>query len=176
MKRDATVPALANLGLPGAGSKVRLCGGFPNRMNESTVERYSDPAVAASVARIEAVSRLMDDLFEIPGTTVRVGLDSIIGLVPVVGDLISQAVSSYIIWEARQLGVSRLTIARMVANSAVDTVIGIIPIAGDAFDVAFRANRKNLALLKGHLAKHGHVRRHGAGAGPVIDVRAHRVG
>jgi hypothetical protein len=145
-------------------------------MNESTVERYSDPAVAASVARIEAVSRLMDDLFEIPGTNVRVGLDSIIGLVPVVGDLISQAVSSYIIWEARQLGASRLTIARMVANSAVDTVIGIIPVAGDAFDVAFRANRKNLALLKGHLAKHGHVRRQGAGAGPVIDVRAHRVG
>lgn len=145
-------------------------------MKTNTVERYSDPEIEASVARLEAVSRLMDDLFEIPGTNVRVGFDAIIGLVPVVGDLLSQVVSSYIIWEARKLGVSRFTMARMIANSAVDTVVGIIPFAGDAFDVAFRANRKNVALLKGHLEKHGHVRRSGEGAGPVIDVTARRVG
>lgn len=145
-------------------------------MQKSTVERYADPEIEAAVARIEAISRLMDDLFEIPGTNVRVGLDAIIGLVPVIGDLISQAISSYLIWEARQLGVSRFTVARMVANSAVDTVVGIIPFAGDAFDVAFRANRKNVALLKAHLAKHGHVRRTGPGASPVIDVTARRVG
>jgi len=143
-------------------------------MKAHTVERYSDPEIAASVARIEAISGLMDDLFELPGTNVRVGLDAIIGLVPVVGDLVSQVVSSYIIWEARRLGVSRFTMARMFANTAIDTVVGIIPIAGDAFDVAFRANRKNLALLKGHLEKHGHVRRD-AGAG-VIDIKARRVG
>lgn len=141
----------------------------------STVERYADPEIAAAVARIEAVSRLMDDLFEIPGTNVRVGLDSIIGLVPVVGDIVGKLISSYLIWEARQLGVSRFTVARMVANSTVDAVVGIIPFAGDAFDMAFRANLKNLALLKGHLEKHGHVRRSGA-AGPVIDVTARRVG
>lgn len=139
------------------------------------VERYSDPEIAAAVARIEAVSRLMDDLFLVPGTKVRVGLDAVIGLVPVVGDLISQVVSSYIIWEARRLGVSRFTMARMIGNSAIDTVVGIIPFAGDAFDVAFRANRKNLALLKGHLEKHGHVRRGGKG-GTVIDAKATRVG
>lgn len=118
----------------------------------------------------------MDDLFEIPGTNVRLGLDAIIGLIPIVGDLISQAISTYLIWEARQLGVSRFTIARMVANTAVDTVVGIVPFAGDAFDVMFRANRKNVALLKAHLEKHGHVRRSGVGAGPVIDVKARRVG
>lgn len=145
-------------------------------MKTNTVERYSDPEIEASVTRIEAVSRLMDDLFEIPGTNVRVGLDALIGLVPVVGDLISQVVSSYIIWEARRLGVSRFTMGRMMANSAIDTVVGIIPFAGDAFDVAFRANRKNLALLKGHLEKHGHIRRGGTGPGPVIDVTARRVG
>jgi hypothetical protein len=144
-------------------------------MKKETVERYSDPAIEASVARIEAISRLMDDMFEIPGTNVRVGLDALIGLVPVVGDLISQVVSSYIIWEARQLGVSRFTMGRMIANSAIDTVVGLVPFAGDAFDVAFRANRKNLALLKGHLEKHGHIRRDG-GAGSVIDVKARRVG
>jgi hypothetical protein len=144
-------------------------------MNVHTVERYSDPDIEASVARIEAVARLMDDMFEIPGTKVRVGLDAIIGLVPVVGDLISQVISSYIIWEARQLGVSRFTMARMISNSAIDTVVGLVPFAGDAFDVAFRANRKNLNLLKGHLAKHGHVRRSGTATGPVIDVKARRV-
>lgn len=145
-------------------------------MQKSTVERYADPEIEAAVARIEVISRLMDDLFEIPGTNVRVGLDAIIGLVPLIGDLISQVISSYLIWEARQLGVSRFTVARMAANTAVDTVVGIIPFVGDAFDVAFRANRKNVALLKAHLAKHGHVRRTGPGAGPVIDVLARRAG
>jgi len=145
-------------------------------MKTNSVERYSDPDIEATVLRVEAVSRLMDDLFVIPGTRVRVGLDAVIGLVPVVGDLISQVVSSYIIWEARQLGVSRFTMWRMIGNTAIDTVVGIVPFAGDAFDVAFRANRKNLALLKGHLEKHGHIRRDGKGAGLVVDVKARRVG
>ena len=144
-------------------------------MTKPIVERYADPEIEASVARIEAIARLMDDMFLIPGTSVRVGLDAIIGIVPVVGDLISQAISSYLIWEARQLGVSRITMGRMIANTAIDTVVGLVPFAGDAFDVAFRANKKNVALLKAHLAKHGHVRR-AEGSGPVIDVTARRVG
>ncbi|WP_439541514.1 DUF4112 domain-containing protein [Hyphomicrobium sp.] len=144
-------------------------------MKTNTVERYADPEVEASVARIEAIARLMDDMFVIPGTNTRVGLDAIIGLVPVVGDLVSQAISSYLIWEARRLGVSRLVLGRMIANTAIDTVVGIIPFVGDAFDVAFRANRKNVRLLKAHLEKHGHVRRDAA-SGPVIDVAARRVG
>jgi hypothetical protein len=144
-------------------------------MSTNKVERYADAEMQAAVARIEAVARLMDDMFEIPGTKVRVGIDAIIGLVPVVGDLVSQVVSSYIIWEARQLGVSGFTMSRMIANTAIDTVVGLVPFAGDAFDVAFRANRKNLALLQRHLEKHGAVRRT-AGAGQVIDVAARRVG
>lgn len=144
-------------------------------MTKPIVERYADPEIEASVARIEAIARLMDDMFLIPGTNVRVGLDAIIGIVPVVGDLISQAISSYLIWEARQLGVSRFTMGRMIANTAIDTVVGLVPFAGDAFDVAFRANKKNVALLKAHLAKHGHVRRT-EGSGPVIEATARRVG
>ncbi len=144
-------------------------------MKNGTVERYVDPEVEASLARIEALARLMDDIFLIPGTNVRVGLDAIIGLVPVVGDLVSQAISSYLIWEARKLGVSRFTMARMIGNTAIDTVVGLVPFAGDAFDVAFRANRKNVALLKAHLAKHG-ARRRAEGEGPIIDVTARRVG
>jgi len=142
---------------------------------DARVERYSHPETEAAVARVEAVARIMDSMFEIPGTKVRVGLDAIIGIVPIIGDLISQVISSYIIWEARQLGVSRFTLARMMANSAIDTVVGIIPFAGDAFDIYFRANLKNLALLKAHLAKHGHVSR-AKGRDQVIDVTATRVG
>jgi hypothetical protein len=142
---------------------------------QDRIERYDDPDVDAAVARVEAVARIMDSLFEIPGTNVRVGLDALMGLVPVLGDLLSQLISSYIIWEARQLGVSRLTLARMIWNSSVDMLVGMVPIAGDAFDVAFRANLKNLALLKAHLERHGRVRR-SAGAGRVIDVTATRVG
>jgi hypothetical protein len=72
--------------------------------------------------------------------------------VPVVGDIVSQAIGGYIMWEARRLGASRLVVGRMIANSAVDTVIGAIPFVGDAFDVAFRANKRNIALLRDHLA------------------------
>jgi hypothetical protein len=141
---------------------------------DQRIERYADASIEAAVARIEALARLMDSAIEIPGTNVRFGLDAIIGIVPVLGDLLSQIVSSYIIWEARQLGVSRFTMARMIWNSTVDTLIGIVPIAGDAFDVIFRANMKNLALLKAHLAKHGHIR--STAKGPVIEGTARRVG
>lgn len=114
-------------------------------------ERYVD--TEASLARVDALARLMDSAFAIPGTNIRLGLDAIIGLVPVAGDLISNAISTYIVWEARRLGVSRWTVARMLGNTAVDTVIGAIPIVGDAFDVAFRGNMRNLALLRAHIAR-----------------------
>ena len=73
------------------------------------------------VARLEAVGRLMDGAFVVPGTNIRLGLDAIIGLVPVAGDVISSVVSSYLIWEARQLGAPRWLIARMMANTFLDT-------------------------------------------------------
>ncbi len=72
-----------------------------------------------------------------------------------VGDIVSQAISSYIIWEARRLGASRLTMARMIGNSLVDMTIGAVPVVGDAFDVAFRANMRNLALLKAEMERKG---------------------
>lgn len=137
-----------------------------------SVQQYSDAEIAAAAMRIEMLSRLMDDMFTLPGTNMRIGLDAIIGLVPVLGDLISQAVSSYLIWEARRIGVSRLTIARMIGNSALDTVVGFIPFAGDAFDMAFKANMKNLKLLKAHLEKRG-IRP--SADGLVIDGTARRI-
>ncbi len=153
------------------------------------VERMERAAVEAALARVTAVARIMDALFEIPGTRIKIGVDALIGVVPIVGDLISQAISTYIIWEARQLGVSKLTLWRMVANTLIDTAIGIVPVAGDAFDVMFRANIKNLRLLQRHLEKNGYqmpelsrgsARRDAGGGsggrGPVIDGEWNRVG
>jgi len=109
-----------------------------------------------SMARLEAVGRLMDGAFEVPGTNIRLGLDAVIGLVPVAGDMISGIVSSYLIWEARQLGAPPWLIARMMANTLLDTTIGAIPLVGDAFDLMFRANMKNMALLRRHMEKRAH--------------------
>ena len=146
------------------------------------VQTLPHDEVQQSLARLELLAKVMDSAFVLPGTNVRMGLDAIIGIVPVVGDLISQTISSYLIWEAKRLGVSKLTLWRMIGNSAVDTVIGFVPFLGDAFDVAFRANMKNLALLRAHLDKHGHLRaapsatfETGAGSGPVIDGTATRI-
>lgn len=109
----------------------------------------------AAYARVEALARVMDSVVTIPGTNVRLGVDALLGLVPVVGDVVSQAISSYIIWEARRIGASRWTLARMVGNAAVDMVIGAVPLLGDAFDIAFRANLRNLALLKAEMETRG---------------------
>ena len=124
-----------------------------------------------SVARLEALGRLMDGAFVVPGTNIRLGLDAIIGLVPVAGDMISGLVSSYLIWEARQLGAPRWLIARMVGNTLLDTTIGAIPVVGDAFDIMFRANMKNMTLLRRHMEKRGLKR---AVGGPIIEGEAIR--
>jgi hypothetical protein len=123
----------------------------------------------ASVARVEALARLMDGVFAVPGTNIRLGLDSVIGLVPVAGDVISGLISSYLIWEARRIGAPRWLIARMSANTLLDTTIGAIPLLGDVFDVAFRANMRNMALLRRHIEKKG------LGRGRVIEGRAVRL-
>ncbi len=124
-----------------------------------TIERLEHEAIEAAMAR--ALSSRV-----IPGTGIRLGFDAILGLVPVAGDLIAQAISTYILWEAHQLGVSKLTLMRMFGNTLIDTVVGSIPIAGDAFDVVFRANLKNLRLLQRHLERQGY---RPAGKDPVID-------
>jgi hypothetical protein len=125
-----------------------------------------------SLARLEALAKLMDGSFTIPGTNIRMGLDGIIGLVPVAGDLVSGIISSYLIWEARQLGASRWVIGRMMANTLLDTTIGAIPVAGDAFDVLFRSNMRNMALLRKHLARKGMT---DTNSGPVIEGEAIRL-
>ena len=104
--------------------------------------------------RIEAMEQLLERSFVIPGTRVPVGLDSIIGLIPVVGDLIAAAMGSYLIWEAKNLGLPKWKLARMAGNIAFDTAVGAVPVLGDAFDFAFRSNTRNLRIVKKHLDKH----------------------
>ena len=110
----------------------------------------------SSLARLDALATLMDAAFVLPGTNVRMGLNGLIGLVPVAGDIIGGAISTYIVWEARQLGAPGWLIARMMLNVAIETGIGAVPLLGDMFDILFRANLRNMALLKHHIARRGY--------------------
>ena len=113
--------------------------------------KSAGPSREDAIARVTMVAKLMDSAFVIPGLNRRVGLDAVIGLVPGIGDAISTLLASYIIWEARQLGLPRWKIARMIGNVAVDTTIGAIPLAGDLFDVFFKSNERNLRIIHEHL-------------------------
>jgi Domain of unknown function (DUF4112) len=100
------------------------------------------------LARLDAVARLLDIAFILPGTNIRYGIDGIIGLIPVIGDLIATALSLWLVREARALGAPWHVMARMLGNVTVQGVIGAVPVAGDAFDVLFRANMRNARLLR----------------------------
>ncbi len=104
--------------------------------------------------RIEAMETLLERAFTLPGTRFRVGLDSVVGLIPVVGDLITAAMGAWLVWEAKNLGMSKFHLARMIGNVGFDTAVGMIPIAGDLFDLAFKSNSRNLRIIKKWLDKH----------------------
>jgi hypothetical protein len=101
---------------------------------------------------VEWISRLMDAQFEVPGVGLRFGLDPIIGLVPLVGELATTAVSLFIIALAGRMGLPRITLARMTLNVMVDMLVGAVPLVGDAFDVWWKANQRNARLLSERLA------------------------
>lgn len=104
--------------------------------------------------RIEALEKLLERSFTIPGTRQTVGLDAMVGLIPVGGDVIAAAMGAYMIWEARNLGMSKGAMARMAGNVGFDWLIGLIPGVGDAADFFFRSNTRNLRLIRRHLDKH----------------------
>lgn len=104
--------------------------------------------------RMEAMERLLERSFVIPGINRGVGLDAMIGLIPVVGDAIAAALGAYLLWEAKNLGLPKWKLWRMAGNIAFDAAIGAVPVAGDVFDFAFRSNSRNLKLVKRHLDKH----------------------
>jgi len=112
----------------------------------------NDPAAIRQ--RIEAMEALLERAMVIPGTSYRIGLDAIVGLVPVVGDFVTAAMGAYIVWEARNLGLPKWRLWHMAANIGFDTALGAIPLVGDAFDLVFRSNSKNLKIIRRHLDKH----------------------
>ena len=100
------------------------------------------------------MEKVMERAIAIPVINRPVGLDEIIGLVPVAGDVMAAAMGIYMIWEARNLGMPKWQLARMASNVAFDTAVGAIPVAGDVFDFMFRSNTRNLRIIKKHLDKH----------------------
>jgi hypothetical protein len=109
--------------------------------------------------RMRRVGWLLDNSIPIPGTRFRLGIDQLIGLVPGIGDLIGGVLSLYIIVQAHRLGAPRSLLARMGWNVAVDTIVGEVPILGDLFDIGFKANVRNLALLDAYFQRPSDVRR-----------------
>jgi hypothetical protein len=104
--------------------------------------------------RIEAMEGLLERLFVVPGINRPVGLDSLVGLIPVVGDIVTAGMGAWLVWEARNLGMSKFQIARMAGNVGIDTLVGAIPFVGDVVDFAFRSNSRNLRIVRRHLDRH----------------------
>src|SRR5471032_2223716 len=122
-------------------------GGFRFEFN-SSANPFANLTREQRLARLDALAKLLDIAFIVPGTKIRYGIDGIINLIPVVGDIITTAISLWLVREARALGAPWHVTARMLGNVAVQGVAGIVPVAGDAFDVLFRANVRNVRLLK----------------------------
>ena len=112
-------------------------------------------ADAASIRRrIEGMEKLLENSFTVPGVNYKIGLDAIVGLVPVVGDFVTAAMGMWLVWEAKNLGLPKWKLWRMTGNVALDTAVGSIPVVGDAADFLFRSNSRNLKIVKAHLDKH----------------------
>lgn len=120
---------------------------WARRREPSAGEANAAADRARRIERLRWLATLMDSVVEVPGTKFRVGLDALVGLVPGAGDIATTAISAYILYEARNLGATRSQLARMGANVLIDFAVGAIPILGDIFDLAFKANIRNLKIL-----------------------------
>lgn len=109
-------------------------------------------ARGADLARVERLAILLDARYRIPGSRIRFGLDSVLGLIPGIGDTLALAPSAWMVWKAWEHGLGGSRIARMSLNCGIDYVVGAIPLLGDLFDVAFKANLRNAAILREGLA------------------------
>jgi hypothetical protein len=129
------------------------------RMDATSLDRLADAArlgrdPASVRRRIEAAEKLLEGLFVVPGIRRRMGLDVLLDLVPVVGPAIAAAMGVWMIWEARNLGMSRWQIARMVGNTGLDALFSAIPWIGAVPDFFFRSNTRNLRIIRRHLDRH----------------------
>jgi hypothetical protein len=104
--------------------------------------------------RVEAMEKLLERSFTVPGINQPVGLDALLGVIPVAGDAIAAALGLYLVWEARNLGMSKWQLSRMIGRVGFDTLLGSVPVVGDVFDFVYRSNSKNLRTIRKHLDKH----------------------
>lgn len=107
----------------------------------------------SEIERLRKLAKLMDSQFNLPGTNIRFGLDSILGIIPGVGDTVTLLSTIYLVGVARTLGVPFFIIVKMIWNALIDWFIGLIPLIGDIFDVGWKSNQKNVALIIDHLEK-----------------------
>lgn len=119
-------------------------------MNQPLVSSVGSAMKENDIVKLEQLADLMDNQFVIPGTDIRIGLDAIMGLIPGIGDTLSMAVSAYIINQARKGGVHPFLLSRMTYNVFLDWLVGLVPLVGDIFDVGFKANRRNIVLIRDH--------------------------
>jgi hypothetical protein len=134
-------------------TELRRSVGDGFRFDFDTANPFGNLTREQRLARLEALAKLLDIAFILPGTNIRYGIDGIIGLIPVVGDIIATALSLWLVREARALGAPWHVTARMLGNVAIQGAIGTVPVAGDAFDVLFRANMRNARLLRNWLSR-----------------------
>ena len=128
--------------------------GETQTINLMGIEMPAGKDPASVYRRIQMMEQLTERSMTIPGINYDVGMDAIVGLIPVVGDIFGVAMGAYIVWEARNLGMSKWHMSRMIGNVAVDGVIGFVPLVGDVADFAFRSNSRNLKIVKNYLSKH----------------------
>ncbi len=115
---------------------------------------YTGRDVAAVRKRIEAMEHLLEGLIKIPGTNRSIGLDVILDFIPIGGDVIGSAMGAWMVWEARNLGMSKTQMARMFGNVGIDFLLGLVPWIGAIPDFLFQSNTRNLKIIKRHLDKH----------------------
>jgi len=123
-----------------------------DRIANTIPEIGRDPASVRQ--RVEAMEALLERGFTMPLINRQFGLDFILGLVPIIGDIIAAVMGTWLVWEARNLGMSNWKIARMFGNIGVDFLVGAVPFIGDAVDFVFRSNTRNLKIIRKHLDKH----------------------
>lgn len=134
------------------GPKMAVSEEQLKRLAEQLPDVSRDPQSVRN--RVEAMEKVLERAFVIPGINKPIGLDSLVGLIPVVGDIATALMGAYIVWEARNLGMSKVQLTRMAANVGIDTALGAIPFAGDLFDFLWRSNSRNLKIVIKHLDKH----------------------
>lgn len=105
----------------------------------------------ATRARLQALARWLDSAFRVPGTSIRIGADALLNVIPGAGTLVAKGLAAYLVLEARRLGVPRTTLLRMIGNVGIDFAISAIPVIGWFGDMFFRANSRNITLLMRHL-------------------------